>query len=225
MTNPVDLGSLADIPDPFGSADSLPVAAPPRRPLPSATRGRVRAVRAVAFAAAVLYDVGCVAFFKPHTSARSAGALVLGVALPLAVSAAVVGAATRRGARGLGDGVGRIATLSFGAPALFALATLLLAPPDANDGAFWSRAIECMLTSAVIAAGPLVFAVLAFQRAFASAPAWRASALGIGCGALATATIGVVCPVTTAFHVVVGHGAGMIAAGILGALAVRRAAA
>lgn len=176
----------------------------------------------MALAAAFAYEAAWVAHLRMHPADRSAAAIALEVLLPLAAGVVAWVAATRSGRRGLGMRTARLALLAAGMPLAFAAVTELGWPADPHDGAFWQQAVGCMISGALFVAGPLVIAGLTFRGAFASASVWRAAALGVGCGALATATLGVVCPLATAGHLVVGHGAALVLAGVAGALLGRR---
>ena len=65
--------------------------------------------------------------------------------------------------------------------------------------------------------GPLVVAGWAFRRSFVAAPAWRTAALAMACAASGAATMSVVCSVGSPAHVLVGHGALMFVAALVGA--------
>lgn len=219
MKRNLDLQRLFDIPDPFEDAHRQvpPTAALDRRPL-SPDRSRVRALRASALGAALAYDACWVAFFQVHGGGRSTTAILLGAAIPLLAGGLAWSAAVRRGVRGLGQVAGRIVGLTVGAVGLFALATLLVSPANADTGAsFWQGAVTCLMRSLIFALGPLVLAALAFRHAIATASTLKTSALGVACGALAAVMMNFVCPDNGGFHVLVGHGAVMVLAGALGA--------
>jgi hypothetical protein len=222
----LDLQRLLDIPDPFEDAARSvpPTVAPDRRP-PSPSRSRVRALRASALGAAVAYDAGWLAFFRVHGGGRSTTAVVVGATIPLVAGGLAWSAAMRRGARGLGPAVGRIVGLTTSAVGLFALATLILSPANADTSAsFWQGAATCLMRSLIFVAGPLVLAALAFRHSFATASTLKSSALAVACGALAAVMMNFVCPDNAGFHVLVGHGAVMVLAGGLGALVGRSVA-
>ena len=75
-----------------------------------------------------------------------------------------------------------------------------------------------MAVTGLLALGPLALGLWAFRRAFAAAAGWRTAAVGVAAGGLAAATMSLACPITTAAHVIVGHGLAMIVAGLAGAL-------
>jgi hypothetical protein len=220
MNDDRDMNRLLEIGDPFADDATVPLRPMPSKlPATSPTRGHVQTVRTVAFVAAMLYDAAWLALreTRPDLPSLPPSAIALGLGIPLAASAIALGAATRRGRRGLGLPAAHIAALAIVAPALFVVATLLVAPAGDGDDLFWHRAARCMAAAAILALGPLGLGLWAFRRAFVAAPAWRTAAMGIACGALAAATLSLHCPVSSAWHVVVGHGTVMLVAGLAGA--------
>ncbi len=229
MKSDFDLQRFVDIPDPF--ADAAESIAPPPREFPSRygpTRSDVRATRMAALGGAFAYEVLGLMLLKtrPDLVSMPVWSIAVGLMIPAAGAGIALGAATRTGDEGLGEPVGRVAALAIGAPVLFAAATLLVAPNSlasyARDDAFWQQARSCIVTSAMLGAGPLLLGAWAARRAFVAAARWRAAALGIACGALAAAMLSLVCPNGDAFHVLVGHGTMMIVMGLAGALVGRR---
>jgi hypothetical protein len=174
---------------------------------------------------AVLYEGAGLAFFKmrPDLGTTSTGLVALELLLPLAITAAAILAATRRGQLGLGEPVARLAAWVLGAPLAFVLITLAAFPHDDEGGAFWSRTKTCFLVTALLGAGPLMLVGLAFRNTFAAAAGWRTAAAGIASGALAAGTIALVCPDGGALHVLIGHGAMMAVMGLVGAGVLRAA--
>jgi hypothetical protein len=221
MREDVDLERFAEIGDPFVDAARSPVERlDPHRMARSPTRSRLRMLRAIALLAALIYDGAWVVFVerRPDLNSISPTRLALELAIPFAAAALAVSAVARRGEQGLGERQARVVTLAVASPALFIAATLLVAPPEADDVLFWRHAIGCMLVTAFLAMGPLALGVWAFRRAFVAAPSWRMASLGVACGALAAATMGIVCPISSASHIVLGHGVMMFVAGVGGAV-------
>jgi hypothetical protein len=218
---------LIHVPDPFAQeiAQGLgrPLPPPPARPA-SPSRSHRRATAAAAVCGAVLYEGAGLAFFKmrPDIRTTSTGLVALELLLPLAIAAAAMLVGTRRGQLGLGEPVARLAAWVLGTPLAFVLITLAAFPHD-DDGAFWSRTKTCFLVTALLGAGPLMLAGLAFRNAFAAAAGWRTAAAGIASGALAAGTIALVCPDGGALHVLLGHGAMMVVMGLVGAGVLRTA--
>jgi hypothetical protein len=220
MTDELDLERLEGIPDPFADAGSSASAGAPALPATaSPTRADVRRRRVAAAVAAALYEVAWVALVEHRHDLGSlpAWSLVLGLAVPLGAAALALGAASGSGRLGLGAPARWLALLCVAAPVLFAVVTLVTSPHD-EDGPFWSLAGRCMAVTALLTAPPVALAVVAFRRAFVAASAWRTAALGIACGALAAATMSLVCWHAGGLHIVVGHGALMVVAGAVGAL-------
>jgi hypothetical protein len=222
MNDDFDLNRLADIGDPFAEDASAKVRPmdPSRTPEWSPTRSRMRALRAVALAAALLYDAAWLVLRerRPDLASMSTAGLVLGIAIPLTAAVLALGAAMRSGPRGLGLPAARMAASAIAVPVFFAAATLVAAPPDAGDPLFWRHAAGCMAVTAILTLGPLALALWAFRRAFAAAAAWRTAAVGLAAGALAAATMSLACPISAASHVILGHGLVMIVAALAGAL-------
>ncbi|MGD0674691.1 MAG: hypothetical protein ABSC94_04695 [Polyangiaceae bacterium] len=214
-----DFGDFDRIPDPLARFESARSASPKRPQGRSPTRTTIRARRAAAIAAALGYEGWlALAVFHLHAGGRPPLLLWLGLTIPAAACAVAFSAATRSGAQGLGEPVARIAAFAIAAPIFFGLATAALLPPGKVNDSFWPLTTGCMITGSILALGPLACAAVASWRAFATASVWRMGAFGVGCGALAATALSVVCPVTTAFHVVLGHGTAMLLAGGVGAL-------
>lgn len=220
------LDRLAEIPDPFASSARSPGPRPtPARLARSPGRARVRTLRLTAAAAALFCDASWVALIerRPDLAAVPSSRLALGLAIPLAAAVLALSAVTRRGRAGLGETKARVLTLAVASPSLFAAATVLVAPTGPPDPLFFRHAAGCIGVTALLAVGPLTLGLLAFRHAFAMASAWRAAALGVASGALAAATMTLVCPIGSASHVVFGHGAMMLIGGAVGAMLGRRA--
>jgi hypothetical protein len=223
MSDDFDLKQLADIGDPFAEEARAPIRPMDRsrtRLAPSPDRARVRALRTIALALALAYDAAWLVFHERRADLISAPpwGLALGMAIPLAAAALGLLAALRPGPRGLGAPAARIAALAVGGPVLFALATLLAAPHEGGDALFWRHAASCMAVTGLLALGPLALGLWAFRHAFATSAGWRTAAIGVAAGGLAAATMSLACPITTATHVIVGHGLIMTVAALAGAL-------
>jgi hypothetical protein len=226
MTDDFDLDRLAEIPDPFaGSARSPERRVSPAQMARSPGRTRRRTLRVVAAAGALLCDAAWVALVerRPDLASVPSSRLAFGLAIPLAAGALALSAITRRGQIGLGETKARVVTLAIASPALFAAATVLVTPAEPPDALFWRHAAGCIVVTALLVVGPLTLGVLAFRRAFAMASVWRTAALGVASGALAAATMTLVCPIGSASHIILGHGTMMVIAGAIGAMLGRRA--
>jgi hypothetical protein len=220
MNNDIDLKRLGEIADPFAEAVHPPLRPMGVQEMPwSPNRSRVRALRIVAVVAALLYDLAWLAFVetRPDIHSIPPEQLASGLTIPLVSAAMAIGAGTRSGARGLGDPKWRVAAFAMAAPVWFALATLLVAPHEPHVELFWRRAAGCFFTTGLLALGPLALGVVTFRRAFVSAAVWRTAAIGVACGALASATMSLACPIGNVWHVLVGHGVILVAAGLCGA--------
>jgi hypothetical protein len=219
MSDDLDLQRLAEIPDPF--AEEAKVSAARARPALTAyspPRSRVQAMRALGAAAAFLYAASWPFFRRrPDLGSIPASQLALQLGVPLAIALIAASVVSRYGRPWFGERRGFILALVALSPVLFALATVVTLPEGHVDR-FWRHTLACMLTTAILAAGPLAVAAYAFRHAFATLAAWRTAALGIACGALATAALALACPISNMWHVLVGHGAVLLLAGAVGAV-------
>jgi hypothetical protein len=221
MNDDFDLTRLGEIGDPFAADASQPARpAPPVAKTASPTRARTRALRAGALVAAVLFDAAWLVFreTRPDLGSLPASAIALGLVIPLVASTLALAAGSRTGTRGLGLPAPRVRALAVAAPALFAVATALAAPAGPGDRLFWVHAAGCATVTAILAVGPLALGLWAYRRAFVGAAAWRAAAIGVAAGGLAAATMSLACPISSASHVILGHGAVMLVTALAGAL-------
>jgi hypothetical protein len=225
MRDDFDVGRLAEIPDPFvGHPAGRTVTHAVPMPAGSPTRARVRALRGLAAALALAFEIAWLerAGLRPDLRTTPAQVIALGFLPPAVAAALALGAVTRRGFLGLGEPAARVVALVFGPPIFFAAVTLFFAPRAEEGGSFWGGVLGCMSATALLAGVPLALGALAFRRAFPSASRWRTAALGVACGAIAAATICFACSDGSALHVLVGHGAAMLAAGLVGAFLIAR---
>jgi hypothetical protein len=226
MNQDLDRSRLAEIPDPFAGAARAPEARTNPARLPrSPARVRTRSLRGWSLVGAVVFDAAWVAFVerRPDLTTAPAIRLAIGLAAPLAAGALAVGAVTARGPSGLGETKARVASVVLASPLLFAASAVLAESPAAPDAHFWRHALGCLAVTIVLAGGPLVLAIVAFRHAFAVAPAWRAAGLGVASGAIAAATMALVCPIDGASHALLGHGAIFVLAALASAVVGGRA--
>ncbi len=221
MNDDLDLEPFADIGDPF--AESARAPAPPLDSKSlgrSLTRARARAWRGGALAVALLLEAAFLVFKerRPDLASLSAPQIALGLAVPLVAAALALVAVVRSGKRGLGLSAAGIGALAVAAPAVFAIGTLLAAPAGGEDPHFWLHAAGCMTVSAILAVGPMALGLWAYRHAFVAAAPWRTAAIGLAAGSLAAATMSLACPISTASHVILGHGVVMLMAALAGAL-------
>lgn len=216
--------TLLDIPDPLASSKHAP---PPMPTLPtrkSPTRTERKRSLGFVIAAAIIYQIAWVTFIEHRRDLGSnTSLLVLGVIVPLVLGVVAFNAAVRRGTHGLGVSVEALRAAIIATPVLFTLASVVLASRMTDDSApFWDRAIRCMAVTCALTTPPMAMLTWVFRHAFVAASAWRSAALGVACGALGAATMGLACPHGEALHVIVAHGSMMIIAGALGALIGRK---
>lgn len=216
-----DLDRLLDIPDPYAD---LGHDAPPQvvnQELPaSPTRAGVHRLRIIALACALLYEAGLLALagLRPDLSSLPPAILAVGTLAPLASAMLALILAERTGKSGVGSAGLRVAAVLLVPLGLFGLSTFLSAHGAIvlSGRAYWSATAMCVMATAVLAAGPLVLAIIAFRRAFASAAGWRTAALGVACGAVAAAAMNLRCAVDGQLHLLLGHGAALVVAGVVG---------
>jgi hypothetical protein len=215
----MDLARLAEIPDPFAAA------APPRAPAPrglppSLPRERVHRLRAGALVVAVLSEVLWTSLVDHRADLGTASrtSLALGLGIPLTAGVVALRAASRRGDFGLGESTRRLAGLVLMSVAVFAVGTALAAPADAEPVGFWSHTLRCAVVTAVLAAAPLALGLGVFRHAFVTSARLRSAGIGVAAGALAAATMSIVCSSGGVVHVLLGHGTMMIAGGLAGLL-------
>jgi hypothetical protein len=221
MKDPFDIHRMGDVPDPLAAVDEWPM--PPRRAgalAESPTRKHVKAARATALGAALLYEVAWVFIMTRRDDLPTMPRAVLAVELviPLVAALIALAAAAAPDARGLGPPKGRMMVLAILAPLVFVGATLLASPADVDTDPFVMHAFRCFAWTAVYSAGPLVLAMWAFRRSFVAAAGWRSAALGMACGAVGAVTMSLVCSVGSPAHVLVGHGGMMLVGAVGGAL-------
>lgn len=177
----------------------------------------------MAVAAVLVYEAGwlLVVEHRADVSELSGTRIATGLLVPLVAAAVALVGCRVPGRRGLGAPVAWLLSLCVLPAALFALGTWATSPPD-TEGNFWSLVVRCMGVTALLTAGPLALGGLVFRHAFAAASRWRTAALGVACGAVAAATMSLACRHTGALHVMLGHGAMMVIAGVAGALVLGR---
>jgi negative regulator of sigma F NrsF-like protein len=222
MKDELDLDRLGEIPDPFPDAGRPPQQRNPTQAVRSLTRAGVRGIRIGAVTVALLYDGAWPALIRRRADMASVSPAQLGLQIgaPLVVATMAAWVFGRTSRSGLGERKA-ILVLVLGSPVLFALATAATLPHLDVDR-FWHHTVGCLLVTAILAAGPLAVGMYAYRRAFATLFAWRTAGIGLASGALAAATIALACPISDAWHVLIGHGTAMLLAGALGGLLARR---
>jgi hypothetical protein len=216
----LDLGRLADIPDPFAEgSEKAPRSLAKRPAAPSASRAHVRGIRVMAIAIAVLSEAAWLVLVEHRNDlgALSPSGVLLGVGVPFAAAAVALAAAARRGPLGLGEPASRLAALLGLSVTVFVVGSLFATPQEYDAGPFWPHTLRCMAVTAALAAAPLALGVWSFRHAFVTATTWRSTGLGVAAGALAAATMSLACSTDSVLHVIVGHGAMMLVGGAVGA--------
>jgi hypothetical protein len=221
MSDEFDRMRLDEIGDPFAVEARAPLRPPPSvEKVPARTRSRTRLLRVGLLVDALLFEAAWLVLRerRPDLASLPASQIALGLAVPLIAAALALAAASRTGTRGLGLPARRVAGLAVAAPLVFVLGTLLAAPGDPGDRLFWIHAAGCAAVTAILTVGPLALGLWAYRRAFVGASTWRTAAVGVAAGGLAAATMSLACPISSAPHVILGHGAIMLVAGLAGAL-------
>jgi hypothetical protein len=225
-TDDLDLARLAEIPDPYAAPAPVRAAAP-KGLAPSPARARVHQLRVGALVVALLSEVVWTVLVehRPDLGTASRTSLALGLGIPLAAAVVALPAASRRGPFGLGESARRLAVLVGVSLVVFLVGTAMrpalavqASPPDAEQVGFWSHTLRCALITAVLAAAPLALGLGVFRHAFVSSARLRSAGIGVAAGALAAATMSIVCSTDGVVHVLLGHGTMMIAGGLAGLL-------
>jgi hypothetical protein len=207
---PFDLDRLRDIPDPYAAPARAPVRVPTPAGMPaSPSRAQRRSRQAGALAASVVVQVLALVLFEHRADIGVASrvGLAFGLGFPLVAFALTMAGATRKGGLGLGESAARLGALVAVSLTVFIVGTLLGAPADTEAPArFWSHAATCMAITSALAAAPLALGVWALRGGFVTASAWRGACLGTAAGALAAATMSLLCSTDGAGHVLLGHG-------------------
>ncbi len=206
---------LGDIPDPVARVAfaAVPPAVPPAEPVPTRADRRVRARAAVAFVVAWL--AAAVMLFGLRPDVASAVVIV-----PLVVwvggGAALLGVILRPRARGLPVGVRAVQHAVWIVPVTYAVVAMLVSAP-AEGSLTWESIRGCLALSTLIAVGPLTAAALLLRGSFLSAPAWRGAAVGGLAGLAGSIGAHAHCPVRSAGHLLVAHGAAIAIGAAVGA--------
>jgi hypothetical protein len=105
-----------------------------------------------------------------------------------------------------------------GIPILFVISVLIVSAgvPAAPFSLRWHGGGACMTISSLMGVGPLLFASLALQGSFLSAPIVRGAAVGILCGLFGAIGMHAVCPCAVRSHLLLGHGAPILLLALLG---------
>ena len=192
--------------------------APPALPK-AATRAAVRRLRVAAVAGAATYAGVLLASMglRPDFATVAFGSFGARVITPLVVCALAVLMASRVG-RGWVGRPGVAAAAALAVASWMSGLIMVLAPwLHGLGGGDACRAVaRCASGTVLLAAGPFVLAVLAFRHAFASSSGWRTASLGVASGALAAAAMGLHCSADGLAHLLLGHGAAMVAGGLVG---------
>jgi hypothetical protein len=75
-----------------------------------------------------------------------------------------------------------------------------------------------MAITSALAAVPLALGVWAFRRSFVVSSRWRGACIGTAAGALAAATMSLLCSTDGVGHVLLGHGIMMVVGAAAGAV-------
>jgi hypothetical protein len=227
-SDPFSLEGMQEIPDPAARlpaqtspAQALPVAMGDT-PKPPAERSLTRAERSLRARAAITLSVAWLSAVVMHLGVR-ADLATLAAAGPIAAwtlgGAAVLWLVLRPGVRGLPAGVRVVQHAAWIVPAAYALGAALVASPDGP--VTWLSVRFCLVSSTVMALGPLTAAALFLRGSFLSAPGWRGAAVGGVAGLAGSIGIHAHCPIHSIGHLLAAHGAA-IAVGVAAGAALGR---
>jgi hypothetical protein len=211
------LDVLASIPDPAGDTASRTMPAPVVPPLPSLTRAERRR-RAILYAVLSLSWIGGVVWYsEPRDDMGNAGAIAP-IAIWTLASAGALALALFPRRRGLPPGIRALQLVLAGIPVLFVVSVLIVSAgvPAAPFSLRWRGGGACMTISSLMGIGPLLFASLALQGSFLSAPIVRGAAVGILCGLFGAIGMHAVCPCAVRSHLLLGHGTPILLLALVG---------
>jgi hypothetical protein len=133
----------------------------------------------------------------------------------------IVGVALRESipGRGLTRGAA-IATFAVGLaiPFVLLMATASAYNIGPEQGKGFEEGISCFRVSAISSIPALIAAAFLAARAFPMRPGLAGALYGLGCGLIADAGLRLFCEYTVPSHVLFGHGGGIIAAMVVGAV-------
>lgn len=213
-----------DLPDPF--ADELARPLPPLPALardPAPTRASVVRARWLAAALALAYQVAALVMLGARRDLDTAPRAALAVLVVSPLVAA--GVSLRAAARERAGATAPVPVLSAVAVAGAVFAMGAVAAELSSHAPHAPSVWPCVLATLALAAGPLAIGAFTFRGAFASGAPWRMAAVGVAAGALAASTLALECGAGGLGHLLVGHGAGMLAGGLAGLVVARVARA
>jgi len=210
-----DLQKLNEIPDPYETAvESRPA---PTLPSGGPTRGRLeRRRRGAVLLVCVALGAWIVRVGVAPRPAMPAWFVALAFVLPTAIAVLGYVGATLPGRLGLGWPVRSLAAALAGVVVLFALSAL--GAPEPALRAFTLRStLACAVTATMLGALPFTAGFFVFRRTLAGSAWLRMALFGVTCGLVGAVLVRLHCPNDSIPHVWVGHGAALLAYGLLGA--------
>jgi hypothetical protein len=210
-----DLEKLNEIPDPYESvAASCP---PPKLAAGGPTHGRLeRRRRGLVLLVCGALGAWIVRVGVAPRPLMPAWFVALALVLPTVVAVLAYLGATRPGRLGLGWPVRSLAAALAAAIVLFAVSALA-APAPALRLFTLQSTLACALTATVLGALPFAAGFFVFRRTLAGSAWLRMTLFGVGCGLVGAVLVRLHCPNDSIPHVLVGHGAALLAYGLLGA--------
>lgn len=142
------------------------------------------------------------------------------ILLPSLAAVASLFAALSYGKLGLGSRIGLVSGLVLLGPLAFCLVALGAPIPrlTTRDESSLLGILMCFDISVAWTTVPLLCAALTLPGAFATGVGWRSALVGASVGLLTGATMNLCCPNVAPLHLLVGHGAPVLVATLLGAL-------
>jgi len=219
---------FASVPDPLGPApEGLPLPPlPPALARAAPDRAQMRRRQRCALVLSLAWLTSHLAVFGVR---HDLGQLPLAylssqVGAPLLLAFASIYVATRPGPLGLGSGLGWVSAFAIGGPLSFWLIGALVPPPHVAppETRPWLGALLCSDVMLAWMSAPLFSAAVALRGAFAATTIWRSALVGAAVGLFSGGAINLHCESIDAFHLVVGHGAPVVAASLFGAFVMVR---
>lgn len=189
----------------------------------SRTRDTVRKRRLAALTGSAAWLLTHLAVYGIRTDFHGLPTLYIAaqILLPFLVAVTSLFAALSHGKLGLGSRIGLVSGLVLLGPLAFCLVALgapipRLATPDESS---LLGILVCFDISVAWTAVPLLCAALTLPGAFATGFGWRSALVGASVGLFTGATMNFGCPNVAPLHLLMGHGAPVFLATLLGALA------
>jgi hypothetical protein len=209
-----------EIPDPAAPASPVP---PVRLPSLAGTPTRrvVQGRRVAALVGGLSWLGAHLAVYGIRTDLAELPSLysAVQIGLPVLLGTGSLVLALGAGRVGLGLKIGLVSTLAILGPASFCVLAFGAPSPRVPEPGTLIDTLLCFDITVAWVAVPLLCAALTLRGAFAAGARWRSALVGAGIGLFAGATMNLHCPNVAPEHMLLGHGLAVVAAAVLGALA------